>query len=63
RRGLPLAVSVPPGPGRPGGPAFVAVGGPPPAPPSYGGGPMPVPEWLGGAPGAANPPRFLPPTG
>ncbi|GAA4607099.1 hypothetical protein GCM10023195_26570 [Actinoallomurus liliacearum] len=63
RRGLPLAVSVPPGPGLPGGPAFVPVGGPPPAPPSYGGGPMPVPEWLGGAPGAANPPRFLPPTG
>jgi uncharacterized RDD family membrane protein YckC len=58
RRGLPLAVSVPPGPA---GPSVVAVGGPPPAPPAYGGGPMPVPEWLGGAPSSTDPPRFLPP--
>ncbi|GAB3962322.1 hypothetical protein GCM10029978_017590 [Actinoallomurus acanthiterrae] len=59
RRGLPLAVSVPPGPTQP---AVIPVGGPPPPPPSYGGGPMPVPEWLGGAPNTMNPPTFLPPT-
>ncbi|WP_433175940.1 RDD family protein [Actinoallomurus sp. CA-150999] len=59
RRGLPLAVSVPPGPAQP---AVIPVGGPPPPPPSYGGGPTPMPEWLGGAPGTTNPPTFLPPT-
>ncbi|MCO6004865.1 RDD family protein [Actinoallomurus purpureus] len=63
RRGMPLTVSVPPGPGQHGGPAVITMGGPPPSMPSYGGGPMPVPEWLGGAPGTTNPPRFLPPTG
>jgi uncharacterized RDD family membrane protein YckC len=60
RRGLPLAVGVPPGPAQP---AVIPVGGPPPPPPSYGGGPTPVPEWLDGAPGSTNPPTFLPPTG
>ncbi|GAA4637164.1 hypothetical protein GCM10023196_089860 [Actinoallomurus vinaceus] len=60
RRGLPLAVSVPPGPAQP---AVIPVGGPPPPPPSYGGGPMPMPEWLGGAPNTTNPPTFLPPGG
>ncbi|MEV0406328.1 RDD family protein [Actinoallomurus sp. NPDC050550] len=60
RRGMPLAVSVPPGFAQP---AVIPMGGPPPPPPpSYGGGPTPVPEWLGGAPGATNPPTFLPPT-
>jgi len=72
RRGLPLTVTVPPGPYSPHnspGPYdpynldAMPVGGPPPPPPSYGPGVAPTPEWLGRGQEAADRPQFLPPEG